>query len=52
MRQLLPLLGKIRNATSAKAERLLGWKPRSREETIVATAESLLRFGIVGSAVR
>jgi len=52
MRQLLPLLGNIRNATSAKAERVLGWKPRSREDAIVATAESLMKFGIVGSAVR
>jgi nucleoside-diphosphate-sugar epimerase len=49
MRQLLPMLGKIRNATSAKAERVLGWKPRPREEAIVATAESLVKFGIVGS---
>jgi dihydroflavonol-4-reductase len=48
MRQLLPLLDNIRNATSAKAERMLGWKPRPREEVIVATAESLIRFGIVG----
>ena len=52
MRQLVPLLGKIRNATSAKAERVLGWNPRSREDAIVATAESLVRFGIVDSAVR
>jgi nucleoside-diphosphate-sugar epimerase len=48
MRPLVPLLGNIRNATSAKAERLLGWKPRSREEAVVATAESLVRFQIVG----
>src|SRR5262249_48861025 len=46
MRQLLPLLGNPRNATSAKAERVLGWKPRPREDAIVATAESLLKFGI------
>ena len=52
MRQLLPLLGHIRNATSAKAERVLGWKPRSREDAIVATAESLVTFGIVGPAAR
>jgi dihydroflavonol-4-reductase len=50
MRTLLPMLGKIRHATSAKAERLLGWQPRSREDALVATAESLLKFGIVGSA--
>jgi len=52
MRQLLPMLGKIRHATSAKAERVLGWKPRSREDAIVATAESLVKFGIVGSSAR
>ena len=49
VRQLLPMLGKVRNATSAKAERLLGWKPRPREDALVATAESLIRFGVVGS---
>jgi len=47
MRQLLPMLGKVRNATSEKAQRLLGWKPRPREDAVVATAESLIRFGIV-----
>lgn len=47
LRQLLPLLGKVRDATSAKAERLLGWQPRPAEEAIVATAESLVRFGLV-----
>jgi dihydroflavonol-4-reductase len=48
VRTLVPMLGNVRNATSAKAERLLGWKPRSREDAVVATAESLLKFGIVG----
>src|SRR5215475_3714345 len=47
MRTLLPMLGKVRHATSAKAERLLGWRPRSREDAIVASAESLMKFGIV-----
>jgi nucleoside-diphosphate-sugar epimerase len=44
---LLPLLDNTRRATSAKAQRLLGWTPRPREEAIVSTAESLLKFGIV-----
>jgi len=35
MRQLLPMLGKVRNATSEKAQRLLGWKPRPREDAVV-----------------
>jgi hypothetical protein len=48
MRPLVPLLDNKRHATSAKAERVLGWKPRSREDAIVATAESLMKFGIVG----
>jgi len=47
LRQLLPMLGKVRNATSAKAQRVLAWKPRAREDAIVATAESLFRFGMV-----
>ena len=47
MRQLLPMLGKVRNATSAKARRVLAWEPRPREDALVATAESLLKFRIV-----
>lgn len=41
LRQYLPELGKVKNATGAKARTLLGWTPRSREEAIRATAESL-----------
>jgi dihydroflavonol-4-reductase len=44
LRDLVPLLGKARNATSLKAQRVLGWKPRSWEDAVVATAESLLRL--------
>jgi nucleoside-diphosphate-sugar epimerase len=47
MRTLLPMLGKIRHATSAKAQRVLDWKPRPPEDALVATAESLMKFGIV-----
>jgi dihydroflavonol-4-reductase len=47
VKALLPQLGKIRNATSEKAMRVLGWAPRSNEEAIVATAESLLRLGLL-----
>ena len=46
VRPMLPLLNSTRHATSAKAERVLGWRPRSREDAIVATAESLMRFGL------
>jgi nucleoside-diphosphate-sugar epimerase len=44
---ILPELGKIKNATSEKAQRLLGWAPRSNDEAIVATAESLVRLGLL-----
>lgn len=47
VRQILPELGKPRNATNAKAKRMLGWAPRSSEEALVATAESLLRLGLL-----
>jgi dihydroflavonol-4-reductase len=47
MRGAVPLLGLTMNATSEKAIRLLGWSPRPREEAIVATAESLIRLGLL-----
>jgi dihydroflavonol-4-reductase len=47
VKQILPELGKWKNATSEKARRVLGWSPRSNEEAIVATAESLLRLGLL-----
>jgi nucleoside-diphosphate-sugar epimerase len=47
MRQMLPELGKIKNASHDKATRLLGWSPRSNEESVLATAESLVRLGLV-----
>ena len=49
-RQAVPELGKHKNATSQKAQRVLGWAPRSNEQAIVATAESLQRLGLIGSA--
>lgn len=48
MKALVPMLGVNMNATSEKASRLLGWAPRSREDAIVATAESLVRLGLLG----
>jgi len=44
---ILPELGKKKNATNEKATRLLGWTPRSNEESLVATAESLVRLGLL-----
>jgi nucleoside-diphosphate-sugar epimerase len=47
VKQIVPELGVEKNATSEKAMRVLGWSPRSREDALVATAESLVRLGLV-----
>jgi nucleoside-diphosphate-sugar epimerase len=47
VRQLTPELGKHKTASNAKARNLLGWKPRSNEDSILATARSLLDLGLV-----
>jgi nucleoside-diphosphate-sugar epimerase len=49
---ILPELGKVKNATNEKAKRVLGWAPRAREEAIVATAQSLVRLGLVKDSSR
>lgn len=50
--QIVPELGKRKTASNEKARRMLGWSPRSAEDAIVATAESLLRLGLLKSAVK
>ena len=50
LRSVIPELGRRKEATSDKARRLLGWRPRSREEALIAAAESLLRLGLVRGA--
>jgi dihydroflavonol-4-reductase len=45
--QIVPELGKFKRASHAKAERLLGWSPRSNEDAITATAESLVHLGLL-----
>lgn len=50
VKQIVPELGKIKSASGDKARRVLGWAPRSNEEAIVATAESLRRLGLLKSA--
>ncbi|GAA0522932.1 dihydroflavonol-4-reductase [Paractinoplanes deccanensis] len=44
LRLSLSMLGTPRDATSAKAQRVLDWAPRSPEEAVLATAESMLAF--------
>ena len=45
VRQILPELGKKKTGSNRKAREVLGWNPRSREEAVLATAESLLKLG-------
>lgn len=52
VQQILPELGKRRNATNAKAREKLGWSPRSVEESILATAESLVRLGLLKDSAK
>ncbi|MGC1421449.1 MAG: aldehyde reductase [Terracidiphilus sp.] len=47
VKQIIPELGKWKNATSEKALRVLGWKPRSREDSVVATAQSMIDLGLL-----
>jgi nucleoside-diphosphate-sugar epimerase len=50
LRGFVPELGKVKPASSAKARDLLGWRPRSNEEAILASAESLIGLGLVKNA--
>jgi nucleoside-diphosphate-sugar epimerase len=47
VKQIIPELGKWKNATSEKAQRVLGWKPRSREDSVVATAQCMIDLGLL-----
>jgi dihydroflavonol-4-reductase len=47
VKEIVPELGKVKSATNEKARRLLGWAPRSNEEAVMATAESLARLGLL-----
>jgi dihydroflavonol-4-reductase len=42
-----PELGKRKEESNEKAKRVFGWRPRSAEDAVVATAESLEKFGLL-----
>jgi nucleoside-diphosphate-sugar epimerase len=42
---LVPLINIYRNASNEKAKKILGWRPHSNEEAILASAESMVKFG-------
>jgi dihydroflavonol-4-reductase len=47
LRAVTPRLGRKRDFTSAKAQTVLGWRPRSLEETILDCAKSLIAARLV-----
>ncbi|WP_228424173.1 SDR family oxidoreductase [Chryseobacterium geocarposphaerae] len=47
LRMLATLLGKYAETSGDKAKQLLNWSPRSNEEAIIATAESMLQLGLI-----
>ncbi|MEU1342737.1 aldehyde reductase [Streptomyces sp. NPDC005827] len=47
LRETVPQLGVVRRADNAKAREQLGWAPRSNEESVVASARSLVRLGLL-----
>jgi nucleoside-diphosphate-sugar epimerase len=49
VKTITPELGKLKNASNAKAKRLLGWAPRSNEDAVIATAESMVKLGLLKS---
>lgn len=48
LRPLVPDLGNVYRASAEKARRVLGWEPRSSEDSIVASAESMIELGVAG----
>ena len=50
--QIVPELGKRKDASADKARRMLGWSPRSAEDAVAATAESLVRLGLLRHGVK
>lgn len=47
VRTILPEIGKLRHSDASHAQQRLGWQMRPIEETMVATAQSLLDKGVV-----
>jgi nucleoside-diphosphate-sugar epimerase len=50
VRSITPDLGRKKAHTSAKAERVLGWAPRTPEDSILDCARSLIAEGVVEKA--
>lgn len=44
VQMIVPHLGLVKKASNEKAKSLLGWKPRTTQEAVLATAESLIKL--------
>jgi nucleoside-diphosphate-sugar epimerase len=47
MRMPASFLGQNTACSNEKAKKMLGWQPRSAEDAVVATAESMFRLGLI-----
>ncbi|MET9909284.1 aldehyde reductase [Streptomyces sp. NPDC006476] len=47
LKGVLPNLGKVRHVSNDKARTVLNWSPRTSDDTVAATAESLLELGLL-----
>lgn len=47
LREIMPALGRRHRHTTAKAERVLGWRARPAAETVVACGKSLIAHNVV-----
>jgi len=48
---IAPSLGVNRKASNQKAKQVLGWQPHSKEEALLAAAESLVKYGAVKTSL-
>lgn len=47
LKQVLPELGKRREASFVKAKNFLGWQPRTAEDAVLSSAQSLMKHGVI-----
>ncbi len=52
VKSILPELGLKKSVSNDKAKRVLGWAPRSNEDAVIATAESLVRLGLLKDSAK
>jgi nucleoside-diphosphate-sugar epimerase len=46
-RNIVPQLGRRKNASNEKARTILNWKPRSNEEAVTSAITSMIKLGVI-----